>query len=132
LGVLFSNVQSKDEIPFLLNLYEKIRRSRAEKIQKGAYENADIWHMPDGDDQIARDIAMRAESSISKDVSSKIPKHLSNPNQWSDGDFQPWLFGHNAITHAEQKLAEARQAIQAEGKQNNGNSVDQTYPMAKY
>ncbi|GAN07197.1 salicylate hydroxylase [Mucor ambiguus] len=100
LGVLFSQIESVDEIPDLLKLYEKIRRPRAEKIQKGALDNGDIWHMPDGDDQIARDKAMKIV--VSDDTVQKV--HVKNPNQWSDGDFQPWLFGHDAIQVARKAL----------------------------
>lgn len=102
LGVLFSQIESVDEIPDLLKLYEKIRRPRAEKIQKGALDNGDIWHMPDGDDQIARDKAMKIV--VSDDTVQKV--HVKNPNQWSDGDFQPWLFGHDAIAVAKKALSE--------------------------
>jgi salicylate hydroxylase len=98
---LFSQVESVDEIPSLLNLYEKIRRPRNEKIQKGALENGDIWHMPDGDDQISRDKAMKLADST-ETVVKKV--RVKNPNQWSDGDFQPWLFGHDAIGVAQTAL----------------------------
>jgi salicylate hydroxylase len=81
-------------------LYEKIRRPRCEIIQKGALENGDIWHMPDGDDQIARDLAMKM-------TPDEIKKQLKkNPNQWSDPNFQPWLFGHDAIAVAKKALEE--------------------------
>lgn len=100
LGVLLSQLQSIDEIPSLLHLYEKIRRPRAEIIQKGALENGDIWHMPDGDDQVARDLAMKM-------TPEEIKKNLGkNPNQWSDPKFQPWLFGHDAIGTAKKALEE--------------------------
>ncbi|KAI8144074.1 hypothetical protein BJV82DRAFT_513499 [Fennellomyces sp. T-0311] len=98
LGELFADIKSVDEIPALLNLYEKIRRPRAEVIQKGAYENGDIWHMPDGELQQKRDLGMQG----------KLAAHEKNPNQWGDGNFQPWLFGHNAITEARKRLAEFR------------------------
>ncbi|KAI9497287.1 hypothetical protein BDB00DRAFT_926145 [Zychaea mexicana] len=98
LGELLTDLQSVDEIPALMALYEKMRRPRAEVIQKGAYENGDIWHMPDGDMQIQRDLGMKGQ----------LPAGAKNPNQWGDGNFQPWLFGHNAITEARRRLAEFR------------------------
>lgn len=121
LGVLFSDVKSVDDIPFLLNLYEKIRRPRCEKIQKGAYENSDIWHMPDGDDQIARDKAMKADDVlVNKESAPEVHEvkklaPLTNPNQWSDGNFQPWLFGHDAIKVAKIRLTEARNSSTSNG-----------------
>ncbi|KAI9482732.1 MAG: hypothetical protein EXX96DRAFT_647567 [Benjaminiella poitrasii] len=110
LGVLLSNVQSTDEIPELLHLFEKIRRPRAERIQKGSLDNADIWHMPDGDDQIARDKAMKAEVEVPSNRKEEVKNvnQLENPNQWSDPNFQPWLFGHDAIATAKRALAERR------------------------
>lgn len=98
---MLSQIESVDEIPSILHLYENIRRPRAEKIQKGAYENGDIWHMPDGEDQIARDLAMKLAES--KDTTVKKAS-IKNPNQWSDENFQPWLFGHDAIAVAQNAL----------------------------
>lgn len=103
LGVLLTGIESKNEVPALMTVYEKLRRPRAERIQKGAYENGDIWHMPDGDEQELRDLGM----------SGRLPAGARNPNQWADGDFQPWLFGHNAITVAQKRLAEYKSGKEA-------------------
>ncbi|KAG2225383.1 hypothetical protein INT45_010019 [Circinella minor] len=108
LGELLTDIKSVDEIPALLGLYEKIRRPRCEIIQKGAYENGDIWHMPDGETQVQRDLGMKGQ----------LPAGAKNPNQWGDGNFQPWLFGHNAITEARKRLGEFRK-----GSEQNGTEV---------
>ena len=77
-------VSTKD-IPLALQRYQKKRKRRAETIQAGARKNGDIWHLPDGDEQEERDSLMKARDG-------------HNPDQWSDREFQQWLFGWNAFT----------------------------------
>jgi salicylate hydroxylase len=49
--------------------------------------------MPDGEEQQARD---RAMSQVAMEIKNDT---CANPNQWSDTEFQPWLFGHNVFTY---------------------------------
>lgn len=113
MGELFSKISSIDEIPARLKLYESIRRPRTEKIQKGALENGDIWHMPDGEQQIARDAAMKQEIAVAKGATKTLGP-LKNPNQWSDDDFQPWLFGHDAILEARNRMTQGLSQVEVE------------------
>lgn len=92
-----------DSIPDFLYLYEQIRRPRVERIQKNSLENGYTWHLPDGEEQIARDKAMREADELRKTNSSA---KVESPLQWSDGDFQPWLYGHDAILVAKKALQE--------------------------
>lgn len=85
-------------------MYENIRRPRVEWIQKGSFENGDTWHLPDGEEQIARDKAMRAADYHNKMGSQRVK--VKSPLQWSDSDFQPWLYSHGAIFVAEKALQE--------------------------
>ncbi|KAG2199135.1 hypothetical protein INT47_009874 [Mucor saturninus] len=103
LGVLLSQIHSVDSVPDFLNLYEQIRRPRVERIQKNSLENGYTWHLPDGEEQIARDKAMREADELRKANSSA---KVESPLQWSDGDFQPWLYGHDAILVAKKALQE--------------------------
>lgn len=103
LGVLFSQVQSKDEIPHLLRLYEKIRKPRAERFQKGSAENGEVWHLPDGEYQIARDISMK----MTHEERESSPK-VKNVNQWSDPSVLSWMFGYNVVTATQKALRESR------------------------
>lgn len=70
----------------LSNNTKKKRKRRAETIQAGASKNGGIWHLPDGDEQEERDALMKARDG-------------HNPDQWSDREFQQWLFGWNAFTN---------------------------------
>ena len=45
----------RDTAPDRLARYEALRRPRATRIQQGSYENATIYHLPDGPAQQARD-----------------------------------------------------------------------------
>lgn len=86
------NCVSTDDIPRAMQQYQKKRKRRAETIQAGARKNGDIWHLPDGDEQEERDTLMKARDG-------------HNPDQWSDREFQQWLFGWNAFTNTyESKL----------------------------
>ena len=77
---------STDDIPRALQQYQKKRKRRAETIQAGASKNGGVWHLPDGDEQEERDALMKAGDG-------------HNPDQWSDREFQQWLFGWKAFTN---------------------------------
>ncbi|EGW35564.1 salicylate hydroxylase [Spathaspora passalidarum NRRL Y-27907] len=78
-------ITSVSEIPTALLSYQKLRKRRPETIQAGARKNGDIWHLPDGEEQEERDALMNARDG-------------HNPDQWSDREFQQWLFGWDAFT----------------------------------
>lgn len=78
-------ISKVEEIDQALVRYEKRRMRRVHTIQAGARSIGETWHLPDGDDQVERDIKMKA-------------KEDHNPNKWSDNEFQHWLFGWNAFT----------------------------------
>lgn len=85
-------------------MYERIRRPRAEIIQKGALDNCINWHLPDGPEQVSRDRAM-ASGSDPRYPGAKATKS-KGPFQWSNKDFPTWLYGHNAISVAKNVLQE--------------------------
>ncbi|KAK6459478.1 uncharacterized protein RJT20DRAFT_147171 [Scheffersomyces xylosifermentans] len=76
---------SASDIPDALRKFERRRKRRTETIQAGARKNGHIWHLPDGEEQEERDALMKQRDG-------------HNPDQWSDRDFQKWLFGWNAFT----------------------------------
>ncbi|ORX60649.1 FAD/NAD(P)-binding domain-containing protein, partial [Hesseltinella vesiculosa] len=87
LGVLFSYGAKARDIPRLLKMYEDLCRSRVERIQRVSFDTGGTWHLPDGPQQQARDAALKRDAVRSG----------KSPNKWSDEEFQPWLFGHDAI-----------------------------------
>ena len=46
---------TRDDVPHALARYEAIRKPRAIAVQRASRENATLYHLPDGDDQRARD-----------------------------------------------------------------------------
>ncbi|KAH6897960.1 hypothetical protein BKA70DRAFT_1528082 [Coprinopsis sp. MPI-PUGE-AT-0042] len=60
IGNLLSRITSLSELPALLRAYQTIRHGRASSTQYSSRENREIFHLPDGPAQEARDAAMRA------------------------------------------------------------------------
>ncbi|KAI5856082.1 hypothetical protein BZA05DRAFT_390586 [Tricharina praecox] len=109
LAECISRARDSSDLPAVLAAFQTIRKPRCEKIQKGSMENGDIWHMPDGPEQLARDADMKMEMGATDEdrVAAQLKQQKlvkSNPNRWSDPEFQPWLFGHDAIAHANTQL----------------------------
>ncbi|KAI1917090.1 hypothetical protein LOZ12_004599 [Ophidiomyces ophidiicola] len=98
LGECLDRAQSVRDIPKLLRAFETIRKPRCERIQAGAQENGYMWHLPDGQEQIARDRAL-------KSVSERAEKSADwTPNKWADQEFGPWMFGYNVFDYTNAML----------------------------
>ncbi|KAG2733501.1 hypothetical protein G9P44_003026 [Scheffersomyces stipitis] len=76
--------KSSSDIPVALKNYQKRRKRRVEAVQAGAHKNGHVWHLPDGEEQEERDTKM-------------MKRDDNNPDQWSDIEYQRWLFGWNAF-----------------------------------
>jgi salicylate hydroxylase len=88
LAQALSLIDSKDQIPLALQVFEKERRKRSGQMQEASLVNGKLWHFADGPEQHARDEAMRPEVE---------GKHfLVSANQWSDPVTQWWCYGYNA------------------------------------
>ena len=85
LGKLFEKLESKSQIPDLVEMYEGIRKPRTTAVIKGSMDMCDILNLPDGKRQQERDQLM---------ASPKPPK--GNPNRWADPVFQRFLFDYDA------------------------------------
>lgn len=124
LGRLLSYVHSKDQVPWAVELYEGLRKSRSEMIVRETFHQRDAFHMADGDAQIERDHLFR--SQLGKDISTKFP------SRWSVHPYcnffisthmlcrtcpevQPWLYGYDAIKEADNavrlSLSEGSQSV---------------------
>ncbi|KAL2822285.1 hypothetical protein BDW59DRAFT_173932 [Aspergillus cavernicola] len=95
LGVLLSEITSKEEIPLALQAYEKSRKERAETVQQSGSMNRITLHLPDGPEQEARDKQFQASL-----------KGGSNPDKWSDRQMQEFLWGWDAEEVALQTWSE--------------------------
>ncbi|KAK7056692.1 hypothetical protein VNI00_002409 [Paramarasmius palmivorus] len=84
LGNLFSRLSDRSQIHDILKAYEDIRMSRVTAMQKGAFENRTLYHIPDGPEQEARDTSMRLamQQAINEKLSGPEASHSINP--WAD------------------------------------------------
>lgn len=88
LAELLSLIESRDQIPKALQIFEKERMKRSGGMQSASLVNGKLWHFPDGPLQEARDRGMRDEVE---------GKHfLESTNQWSDPVTQLWTYGYAA------------------------------------
>jgi salicylate hydroxylase len=91
-----SRAKTVKDIPLYLSAFESIRKGRAYAVQTGSVKNEDFWHMQDGARQRVRDAIMK-EEEIDEETLRELKGEGKNPNQWSDPNFQPWLFGYDAV-----------------------------------
>ncbi|KAK7061079.1 hypothetical protein VNI00_000814 [Paramarasmius palmivorus] len=93
LGNLFSRLQSRSEIPGLLNAYQDIRYRRATSIQEGSLDNRRLFHMPDGPEQLARDAAML---SVMEQMVQRTNLAQKDTSPWSNKSKNAEHFGYDA------------------------------------
>jgi salicylate hydroxylase len=55
---------SVDDVPTALRRYESLRVERATRVQRASGERREHHHMPDGQEQLARDEAMSAQDPM--------------------------------------------------------------------
>jgi salicylate hydroxylase len=72
----------------LLGAYESLRLSRAKETQLSSSLNRNIFHLPDGPEQEARDADMRSGAG------------KGSANQWADKDKNEEQFGYDAEKEA--------------------------------
>ncbi|CAF1435925.1 unnamed protein product [Rotaria magnacalcarata] len=81
LAVCLSMIESKDQIKTALQVYELVRKERAETVQTSATQTRQVLHLHDGQEQLERDNIIRNSS-----------KGGPNPDLWSDRSFQQWCW----------------------------------------
>ena len=84
LGALFENLDSLDQLPDLMRVFEKVRKPRTTRITNDSTSMRSIFNLPDGDLQRKRD----------RQLTTMRP-FVGYPNRWADPDFQPWLLGYD-------------------------------------
>jgi salicylate hydroxylase len=91
LGLAHERLQGtilKKEVEELLLLFEKLRKARTTEIVQGVVHNRWFYHMPDGEEQQARDQAMKA-------VDWERPQ--TSAYQWVCGDHNVRLLAHDVL-----------------------------------
>ncbi|PBP16227.1 salicylate hydroxylase [Diplocarpon rosae] len=84
LTTALSLISSPSEIETALQVYELVRKDRAEKIQNSAASTGKALHLPDGEEQRRRDDAIRASM---KDANER------DPDMWVDRQWQDFMWG---------------------------------------
>lgn len=107
LAEALSNINSKQKVPEALHLFEKERMNRSYAMQAASLVNGKLWHFPDGPQQQARDLGMRAEVEGRPFVEST--------NQWSDPTTQIWAYGYDAekAVREQWRRAEKQQSVES-------------------
>ncbi|KAF2765156.1 FAD/NAD(P)-binding domain-containing protein [Teratosphaeria nubilosa] len=108
LGNVLGAMESKDQLPAALRLYERLRKKRGETIVRETFNQRNDFHMTDGPEQRARDELML--SQLGKEIKVKFP------SRWQCPEFQPWLYGYDAQQETaaalrESPLGRAQQAV---------------------
>lgn len=114
LGNLFSHLTCPEDIPLLLHAYQKLRHERTTETQASSRLNQRIFHLPDGEEQEARDREMiramiwaRLEADMPleglnpDDYATVDNDHCGNPNQWADKVKNAAQFSYDADAEAE-------------------------------
>lgn len=82
----FSGTDTIARIAAVLKLYESLRKPRTTLNVKGAVANRELYHMPDGPEQVERDKELRATTW---DRPTKY--------NWTDYDYRQSLLGFDVI-----------------------------------
>ncbi|PYH29831.1 putative monooxygenase [Aspergillus neoniger CBS 115656] len=93
LGGLLGHMKHKSDLPAILRLYEKLRKSRGEAIVRETFKQRNDFHMHDGPEQEKRDQLFL--SQLGKELKGAFP------SRWTCPEVQPWLYGYDAIKEVE-------------------------------
>ncbi|KAK7426101.1 hypothetical protein QQZ08_007411 [Neonectria magnoliae] len=77
-------------------LYERLRTTRGEAIERETFKQRDVFHMVNGPEQEARDELFL--SQLGKELKGPFP------SRWTCPEVQPWLYGYDVYNEAEEAL----------------------------
>ncbi|KXJ85635.1 hypothetical protein Micbo1qcDRAFT_221762 [Microdochium bolleyi] len=115
LGSLLGKMESRDQLPQALDMYQRLRKARGEAIVRETFKQREAFHMPDGPAQEARDQLFL--SQLGKEITGRFP------SRWTCPTIQPWLYGYDVCAEVEAamrkkpfgKKAAARKGTSEEG-----------------
>jgi salicylate hydroxylase len=91
LAECIDRAESVSDLQRLLSAFEMIRKPRCEAISGSTLANADVWHLPDGPAQQARD------RKLGKVDEKEAKKETGDVDKWSGKDQQRGLFGYDTV-----------------------------------
>ncbi|GAW19461.1 hypothetical protein ANO14919_089480 [Xylariales sp. No.14919] len=97
LGLLLGYVQTREQLPKALHMYQDLRKARGDAIARETFKQRDSFHMRDGPEQEARDELFL--SQLGKEVKAPFP------SRWSCPKVQPWLYGYDAYREVEEAVS---------------------------
>jgi salicylate hydroxylase len=103
LATVLSLVDTADEIPKALKVFEAVRTSRSGQMQAASLLNGKLWHFADGPEQVLRDESMRPE------VEGR--SFSWSANQWSDPVTQWWAYGYDSEREVEEEWKKVSSAM---------------------
>ncbi|KAL9597699.1 MAG: hypothetical protein Q9219_004956 [cf. Caloplaca sp. 3 TL-2023] len=90
LGNLLAEATHQSEVPRILKMYERLRRPRTDLVRGVTQKMADVWMLPNGPLQVARDRVFLEE----------CPPSQGYPNALQDPFFQTWLYSFDGKQEA--------------------------------
>lgn len=109
LAFVLSKITSRAQIEGALQVFQSVRKERAEKIQASAAETRRVLHLPDGKEQQERDQTMGAarqgteKQDEEKDGQVNVLNEIAtkrNPDLWADEQWQDYVWGVDIMAEA--------------------------------
>ncbi|KAI1272188.1 hypothetical protein F5Y07DRAFT_380438 [Xylaria sp. FL0933] len=97
LGLLLGSIQTREQLPKALRMYQELRKARGDAIAKETFKQRDSFHMHNGPEQEARDELFLSQLG-------KEPK-APFPSRWTCPQVQPWLYGYDAYREVEEAVS---------------------------
>jgi salicylate hydroxylase len=82
------------QLPRVAELYQKLRKERGELIAKETFKQRNDFHLPDGEEQEARDKLML--SMLGGELRADFP------SRWTCPRVQRWLYGYDSYKEVEE------------------------------
>lgn len=94
---MLSYVNKREQLPQAIELYEKLRKSRGEKVARETFFQRHDFHMEDGPEQEARDAVFASQFG-------KEEAEVKFPSRWNCPEVQPWLYGYDAYQEVDEAV----------------------------
>ena len=94
LAECLSHVTTVKDLRPALSIFERVRMDRTKRVQKTSLHGGNVLHLPDGQAQRARDVAMN--QGPNEHISEEILYGLTDPKT------QEWCYAYDAVEEIRQ------------------------------